>query len=39
VKRCLEDSLAEKMLLGEIVDGQNVEVDISEQGDLNFKTE
>jgi len=34
VKRCLEDSLAERLLLGDIRDGQEVEVDVGEEGDL-----
>jgi len=34
VKRCLEDALAERMLLGDIEDGQAVEVDVSDKGDL-----
>jgi len=37
VKRCLEDSLAERLLSGDILEGQAVEVDVGQQGDLLCK--
>mmetsp|Transcript_14235 Transcript_14235/g.19810 ORF Transcript_14235/g.19810 Transcript_14235/m.19810 type:complete len:470 (-) Transcript_14235:163-1572(-) len=37
VKRCLEDSLAERMLQGDIEEGQEVEIDVGEAGDLLCK--